>query len=117
MLVAVQKMYYFGEIMAKNDWTEYLLDKKEGLLVEVRDDEKLNCLRSSCIIEYSVDDIFQVLGNQRMYRKWFDKNIDQAYLVRKIGPQTFYSYELTEKFFLVRRRDFILCTHFNRVSA
>jgi hypothetical protein len=75
--VALSKVEVFNESLNAYDWKEYIDDKKEGVLIETRvNSSGLNCVRGTGVLEYDLEDVVAVVGNNTKYRKVYDKNYD-----------------------------------------
>ena len=108
----------FERRMNLTDWKQALEDKKEGLLIWQREsDEGRNAMKATGIIDFSPDQIMRILGDPNpQWRKDYDAMFDETKVLKKIGDQTFISWQRTKKVAVVSARDLVFALHFSRVK-
>jgi hypothetical protein len=78
------------ELYNSTDWKN--LSSDNGLVVDSKMSERgLNILRASKILSYKVEDIYKTMMTKK-YRKLFDENIEESYILSKICANTYTSY-------------------------
>jgi hypothetical protein len=78
------------ELYNSTDWKN--LSSDNGLVVDSKMSERgLNILRASKILPYKVEDIYKTMMTKN-YRKLFDENIEESYILSKICANTYISY-------------------------
>jgi len=78
------------ELYNSTDWKN--LSSDNGLVVDSKMSERgLNILRASKILPYKVEDIYKTMMTKK-YRKLFDENIEESYILSKICANTYISY-------------------------
>ena len=114
---AVKSSAEYERRMNLTDWKQVIDDKKEGLVIWQREsDEGRNAMKASAIIDYSPDEIMKILGDANpQWRKDYDPMFDEAKIMKKIGDQTFLSWQKTKKIAVVSARDVLFILHFTKV--
>lgn len=83
-------MRMWFELYNSTDWKN--LSSDNGLVVDSKMSERgLNILRASKILPYKVEDIYKTMMTKK-YRKLFDENIEESYILSKICANTYTSY-------------------------
>ncbi len=83
-------MRMWFELYNSTDWKN--LSSDNGLVVDSKMSERgLNILRASKILSYKVEDIYKTMMTKK-YRKLFDENIEESYILSKICANTYTSY-------------------------
>lgn len=83
-------MRMWFELYNSTDWKN--LSSDNGLVVDSKMSERgLNILRASKILPYKVEDIYKTMMTKK-YRKLFDENIEESYILSKICANTYISY-------------------------
>jgi hypothetical protein len=83
-------MRMWFELYNSTDWKN--LSSDNGLVVDSKMSERgLNILRASKILPYKVEDIYKTMMTKN-YRKLFDENIEESYILSKICANTYISY-------------------------
>lgn len=83
-------MRMWFELYNSTDWKN--LSSDNGLVVDSKMSERgLNILRASKILPYKVEEIYKTMMTKK-YRKLFDENIEESYILSKICANTYISY-------------------------
>lgn len=83
-------MRMWFELYNSTDWKN--LSSDNGFVVDSKMSERgLNILRASKILPYKVEDIYKTMMTKK-YRKLFDENIEESYILSKICANTYTSY-------------------------
>jgi hypothetical protein len=110
-------MEVFDKTWDHPDWKVVINDKKADLVVSQRTTaEGLNSIKARGMINWSTQQIFRVIGDDK-YRKQYDPIYDSSTFLERIADQTFLVYHKTKKVMVVGPRDFVLLLHFNMSSS
>ena len=87
------KKQKFYDMLNSSDWVHSSTDSKTGLKTDTMAVANgLTACRGDGVIDFSLEQVFLTLHDDS-YKKYFDPNIDEAYIISKIAANTFYTYQ------------------------
>ena len=111
MDVVVAKKAKYLSMLESGDWVNQSVDKKTGLRIDMMEmPSKINAVRGVGVIDAPLDQVFLTLHDSS-YKKYFDANIDEASIVKKVAPNTYINYQRSKSLFLISAREFVLLHH------
>jgi hypothetical protein len=81
----LQKFAMFDEYLEAPDWKEMINDKKKGVVIMTKVSASgLNGLKASGILEFPIEEVFNMIGNPAN-RKLYDSNFESYFYLMKAG--------------------------------